>query len=92
MYRTWIIIGRKRIFEKGAEFTSSYGVVNEGPEAGPVAPVDGGREVVHHRHAHKALCRVDDPDDGVGVLLAPRRAEGGRRAAEVGGEARPRYI
>ncbi len=73
-------------------FTSSYGVVDEWPEAGPVAPVDGGREIVHHRHAHKALCRVNDPNDGVRVLLAARRAEGGRRAAHVGGEARPRYI
>ncbi len=73
-------------------FTSPYGVVNEGPEAGPVAPVDCGGEVVHHRHAHKALRRVYNPNDGGRVLLAPRRAEGGRRAAHVGGEARPRYI
>ncbi len=78
--------------KKRAEFTSTYGVVNEGPEAGPVAPVDGGGEVVHHGHAHKALCRVYNPDDGGRVLHAPRRAEGGRRAAEVGGEARPRHL
>ncbi len=78
--------------KKRAEFTSSYGVVNEGPEAGPVAPVDVGGEVVHHGHAHKALRRVDDPNYGGRVLLAARRAEGGRRAAEVGGEARPRYL